>query len=90
MEQSFNLKLAQKLVDSPKCQLSPDMQREAIEEITRLRARVDRLELALEPLANIYGYGGATLNDPLRRWFTMGHLAEAHNAIRNPQEQANG
>lgn len=56
---------------------------------TQSDAIVERLADALLPLAELYG-GDVNMNDPLKKWLTIGHFADAKAALAALQEQSNG
>jgi hypothetical protein len=60
------------------------MMEEAADEIERLRACNATLRDAITPLAELYG-GDVNMNDPLRKWLTIAHFADARYALKGNQ-----
>ena len=54
---------------------------------TQSDAIVERLADALLPLAELYG-GDVNMNDPLKKWLTIGHFADAKAALAALQGQS--
>jgi hypothetical protein len=56
--------------------------------ITTLEAENAALRTGLEPMANMAG--GANMNDPIRDWLTVAHLAQARALVAQHGDKTDG